>query len=328
MLLSSRAAALLAALAVSLAGPALAWGQDSARAEETFQAGHALLAEGKYTEACPKFEESQSQDPASGTLLALAYCQEHSGLLASSWLSYVAAAHLAAREGHSQRQAAAQERAKAMTERYSTLTVVVPAELGKLPSLRVLRDGTELERAAFGTPLPLDGGTHVIEALAPGRIGWRGTVTLRQEADHRSMTLPILEESVPAPSPSSSLAAAPIASADAPPNRRRQAGLALAIGSGVAATFGGVFGVLAIKRNNASNEDGHCDARGCDAKGIELRTSAQSAARVSTWSFITAGALAAGSVALYLTSSDSNASTRIESNFTLGDARLTLTRSF
>lgn len=326
MLLSSRAAALLAGLALSLAGAAPAWGQDAARAEETFQAGHALLAEGKYGEACPKFEESQNQDPASGTLLALAYCQEHSGLLASSWLSYVAAAHLAAREGHSERQAAAQERAKAMTERYSTLTVVVPEELGKLPGLRVLRDGTELERAAFATPLPLDGGTHVIEAVAPGRIGWRGTVTLRQEGDHKSMTLPILEESAVSPSPSS--APTPVKSADAPPNRQRQAGLALAIGSGVALAFGGVFGVLAIKRNNASNEDGHCDARGCDAKGIELRTSAQSAARVSTWSFITAGALAAGSVALYLTSSDSSASTRIESDFSRGDARLTLTRSF
>jgi hypothetical protein len=324
MLLSSRAAALLTALAFSLAGAAPAWGQDAARAEETFQAGHALLAEGKYGEACPKFEESQSQDPASGTLLALAYCQEHSGLLASSWLSYVAAAHLAAREGHSERQTAAQERAKAMTERYSTLTVVVPEELGKLPGLRVLRDGTELERAAFATPLPLDGGTHVIEAVAPGRIGWRGTVTLRQEADHKSMTLPILEESAVSPSP----APAPIKSADTPPNRQRQAGLALAIGSGVALAFGGVFGVLAITRNNASNEDGHCDARGCDAQGMELRTSAQSAARVSTWSFITAGALAAGSVALYLTSSDSSASTRIESDFTRGNARLTLTRSF
>jgi hypothetical protein len=314
-------------LTASLACPPEARAQHATRAEETFRAAHALLSEGKYTEACPKFEESQRQDPASGTLLALAYCQEHSGLLASSWLSYVAASQLASREGQGERQVAAQERAKVLAQRYSSVTIVVPQELSKLPGLRVLRDGSELERTAFGMPLPLDGGTHAIEALAPGRISWRGTVTLRPEADHRTLTLPILEP-LPTTTTSPSPAGPPLQQEAEAPNRMRQASLALAVGSGAAVVLGGVFGVLAITRNNASNEDGHCDARGCDAKGVELRNSAQSAARASTWSFVAAGALAAGSVTLYLTSSDSKSSTRVQSDFSRGNASVTFTHAF
>ncbi|HEY6078748.1 MAG TPA: hypothetical protein VIW29_08090 [Polyangiaceae bacterium] len=317
----SRAVAL--AVALSSSWVATAWAQDETRAEESFQAGHSLLAEGKYTDACPKFEESQRQDPASGTLLALAYCQELSGHLASSWLSYLAAAQLATRDGQGERQKAAQERAQALSQRYSTLKIVVPPELGNLPGLRVLRDGSEIERSSFGTPLPLDGGTHSIEALAPGRLSWRGTVTLRSEADHKTLTLPVLETS----SATANGAERPDG-AEPPPNRLRQASVALAVTSGLALALGGVFGVLAITRNNASNEDGHCDARGCDAKGIELRNSAQSAASVSTWSFVAAGALAAASVTLYLTSSDSHSVTRIETGVSRGSAGLTLTRSF
>src|SRR5882724_8884696 len=80
-------------------------------ADETFLLGRALLKDKRYAEACPKFQQSQAQDPASGTLLALAYCQELSGLLASSLSSYLAAARLAEKEGDTARQAAAGERA-------------------------------------------------------------------------------------------------------------------------------------------------------------------------------------------------------------------------
>src|SRR5688572_5422386 len=95
-------------------------------ADESFREGHALLRERRYAEACPKFEQSQRQDPASGTLLALAYCQELSGQLATSWANYLAAAQLAEREGHPERQSAASERVQVLASRVSRLTVVAP----------------------------------------------------------------------------------------------------------------------------------------------------------------------------------------------------------
>src|SRR5690606_16024442 len=115
-----------------------------------------------------------------------------SGLLASSWANYLAASDLAAKEGQTERQAAASERAKALSERYSTLTIVVPAELSSLPGLRILRDGIEVDRSAYNGKIPLNGGMHSIEATAPGRERWSGAITLQQEADHKTVTLPIL----------------------------------------------------------------------------------------------------------------------------------------
>ena len=320
----------VAALGLGLLLPAVARAQDTTRADETFQAGRALLKDGKYADACPKFEESQRHDPASGTLLALAYCQELSGLLASSWANYLAASDLAAKEGQPERQAAATERAKALAERYSTLTIVVPAELSSLPGLRVLRDGIDVDRSAYNGKIPLNGGMHSIEAVAPGRERWSGAVTLQQEADHKTVTLPVLsaEQTGVFSLTSQSRHGAPVAPREEPVNRLRQGSLLLAVGSGVALGLGATFGILATSRNESSNEDNHCSPLGCDAVGIERRNSALSAARVSTWSFVAAGALATGSIVLYLSSSGSSQSTRVETGLHDGSARVAVTRRF
>src|SRR5262245_11942087 len=60
----------------------------SAKAEELFREAHGLLKRAQYREACGKFAASQNLEPASGTLLALAYCQERAGRLASAWHDY------------------------------------------------------------------------------------------------------------------------------------------------------------------------------------------------------------------------------------------------
>lgn len=323
----------IAALSLGLALlPSLARAQDTTRADETFQAGRALLKDGKYADACPKFEESQRHDPASGTLLALAYCQELSGLLASSWANYLAAADLAAKEGQLERQTAATERAKGLAERYSTLTIVVPAELASLPGMRVLRDGIELDRSAYNHRIPLNGGMHSIEAVAPGRTRWAGAVTLQPEADHKTVALPVLAaeegDGVMSFSEPPARREAPPPAREPPANHLRQASLLLAVGSGVGLGLGATFGILAASRNEASNEDNHCGPGGCDAIGIERRNSALSAARISTWSFVAAGTLAAGSIVLYLSSAPARQSTRIESRISAGAAGVSLTQSF
>ena len=92
------------ALAAGLVLPRWAAAQDTTKADETFHAGRELMKDGKLAEACPKFEESQKADPAPGTLLALAYCQELSGLLASAHANYLAAADLASKEGQPEKQ--------------------------------------------------------------------------------------------------------------------------------------------------------------------------------------------------------------------------------
>lgn len=62
--------------------PALAFAED---AETLFREGRAAADEGNYLVACPKFEESYKLDPAPGTLLNLADCEENRGQLVKAW---------------------------------------------------------------------------------------------------------------------------------------------------------------------------------------------------------------------------------------------------
>lgn len=298
-----RRAAVLA-LGVGLALPRWASAQDTTRADETFHAGRELMKDGKLAEACPKFEESQKADPASGTLLALAYCQELSGLLASARTNYLSAADLAAKEGQAERQKAAGERAEALSQRVSTLTIMVPPQLSRQAGLKVLRDGIEVERTAYDVRIPLNGGTHAIEVTAPGRERWAGVVVLQTEADHKTLQLPILEPElstfIETTGPRRASPPYQPVPAESPTVRRwRQASLGLGLASAVGVGLGVTFGVAAKSRNDASNRDGHCDASGCDAYGSARRQSALDAARISTWSFVAAGALATTSLVLY-----------------------------
>jgi hypothetical protein len=323
--------AAILALAAGLVLSRGAAAQDTTRADETFHAGRELMKDGKLTEACPKFEESQKADPASGTLLALAYCQELSGLLASSHANYLAAADLSAKEGQAERQKAAGERAEALSKRVSTLTLMVPPQLSRQAGLRVLRDGIEVDRTAFGVRIPLNGGTHAIEVTAPGRERWAGVVTLQTEADHKTLQLPDLEAEqstfieVSGPRRRASAYSPP---ADSPAVRRmRQGSIGFGLASAVGVGLGVTFGLAAKSRNDASNRDGHCDASGCDAYGAERRESALDAARVATWSFVAAGAFGATALVLYF-KADNAASTQLTTSLVDGSPRVSLRRSF
>ena len=333
--IASSSLALLLGLSVSRPAAA-ADAASSRKADESFQQGHVLLEDKRYTDACPKFEESQRQDPASGTLLALAYCEELSGLLATSWGNYLSAARLADREGQRERQTAATERARSLLDRVSKLTVVVPAELLNLPGFHLVRDGIEFERASFGVAVPNDGGSHAFLASAPGRVSWSSTVTLLAERDEKTLVLPVLDRVATAPPfevPSDS-------GVVASQSRRSlsAASLSLFAGSVVGIGLGTAFALRASSKNNQSYANG-CDGRSCNEVGAELRQDSLAAARVSTWSFVAAGAFAAGGLTLYLTSPvrSTNAAsgvaspalpTRLVGNASLGAPGVALIGSF
>jgi hypothetical protein len=314
--------------------------EPASAADETFLTGRALLKDKRYAEACAKFQQSQAQDPASGTLLALAYCQELSGLLATSWSSYLAAARLAEHEGHVDRQAAASERARALAARVSSITLSVPAESRELPGFRVSRDGVELERASLGVPIPTDGGNHVFVATAPGRVSWTNTVTLRSEGDQKTLLVPMLDSSQPAPSatPKESPRTAAPPPADGGERARdssvtlKRVSLVLAAGSVVGLGLGTAFALSAKSQKDESNADGHCDRTGCDPSGVELRNDALSTARISTWTFVASGAMAAASITLYLEAlhrpSDKNSVAKVQANVSLVGPRVLLSGSF
>jgi len=181
---------------------------------------------------------------------------------------------------------------------------------------------------------PLNGGTHAIEVTAPGYERWAGVVTLQNEADHKTLALPLLEREsssfIPLTGPRHGVyPAAPPPSALPEANSvrvMRQASLAMGIGSAVAVGFGVTFGIAAKSRNDASNRDGHCDATGCDIYGSERRSAALDAATISTWSFVTASALGAGAIVLYFSAESKSA--RLATSVVDGAPRVSLSGSF
>jgi tetratricopeptide (TPR) repeat protein len=153
----------LAALVVASAARADV--RDPAAADVLFRDARAAMQRGDYPTACAKLEESQRLDPAPGTLLNLAECEEKRGHLATAWEDYQGA--LDTLGAGDERVALASQRAAALFPRLPKL--VVRLSPGAPAAARVKRDGVELGAASLGTELPVNPGAHAIVVVAPGR---------------------------------------------------------------------------------------------------------------------------------------------------------------
>jgi tetratricopeptide (TPR) repeat protein len=138
----------------AIIGSASAFAGDAGLAEALFQQGRRLMDQRDYRPALSKLAESYAQDPATGSLLALAICQEQLGLSASAWANYSEVVSRAKREGREDRVQAARERMQALESVLSRLTIEVDARLAATPGLLVARDGRAIGPAAWGYPSP------------------------------------------------------------------------------------------------------------------------------------------------------------------------------
>jgi hypothetical protein len=138
---------------------------DPSAAESQFRRGRASADAGDYPRACTAFGESQRLEPAPGTLLNLADCEEHLGRVAS------AEAHFLAVEGAlpatDERRAVAHERAAALAPRVPWLVITLVPDAPR--DARVFRDDVEVDGDTLFAPWPLDPGPHVILVVAQGR---------------------------------------------------------------------------------------------------------------------------------------------------------------
>src|SRR5512142_799528 len=71
-------------LLLLLSPAVLAQPRDPAAADRLFKEGREAFDKGDYATACPKFAESQKADPAPGTILNLALCEERQGKVANA----------------------------------------------------------------------------------------------------------------------------------------------------------------------------------------------------------------------------------------------------
>lgn len=290
-LLGLSLAALLAAQAASADVPS----DKAAQAEVLFKDARALMAEGKYDDACPKLRASQELDPGYGTLWNLGECLSKQGKTASAWATYREAADMARKAEQVDRVEKAERKAGELEPRLEKLSITVAVEA---PGMVVKRDGLGVAHAIWGSALPVDPGKHLIEASAPGKKPWKSEIVSRGPGETTSVRIPALDD-LPAPPPAPVRVAQPVVDPGSP--ALRTAGL-VAGGAGLAGlAIGGVLGGLASSKWSDAQSN-HCRTPTlCDAEGVKLVGDAHTFAAASTGLFIGGGVLAAAGVTLYLT---------------------------
>ncbi len=306
---------LVLACGMALGATASADGEAQAAAARTlFDEARQLAAGGKHKEACPKFEESQRLDPGMGTLFNLADCYEHTGRTASAWIRFLEVASEARAKGRSDQEKAARERAAAVAPKLSRLSVEVPSS-AMIDGLEIRLDGAAMGKAAWGTQVPIDPGTHVIEARAPGRKRWSTTIAVKSEGANAQATIPALEveSSTPAGPGEPRVSEPQSPGAEPEPatgagDTRRMIGLVTG-GVGIVGLGASMIVGLGAK-SKLSDADAYCGADSCwDQRGIQLHDDARSQAMLATViGGVGAAALVTGAI-LYFTAPSGKAKT-------------------
>lgn len=250
-------------------------------AEKLFQEAKRSIAAGRLREGCSKLADSHRLDPAGGTVLLLAGCLERAGALASAWTRYHEAIAFARRDGRDDRAERARASIQELEPRLPRLQLRLPEPRPK--GFWVSLDGTRLPDTTWSSQLPVDPGSHQLEAGAPGYERWRFSLDAH-ERELTRVSVPDLsrrETSSPPKAPANDS------------STQLDLGILTLAGGGGALLAGVIAGVTALRWD--SRADQQCPNRSCD-DSTAVRTSEQ-AKRAATISNVALGLGAILSVA-------------------------------
>lgn len=296
--------------------------EDEERAALLFEQAKAKMAQGKYDEACATFERSVELKRGAGTMFNLAECLTKQGKVASARALFVEVAETTRELGQPERTRVAEQRASELLPRLFRLSIELEEPVD---GLRVTLDGDELSEKQLSSAQPVDPGTHVVEASAPGKRSWKMSLGIPTGAGNSELVIPALEE-LPAPGPvakaspqepiaagerSASIPDAGPVEQDAggPSTGRRVLTYGMA-GLGVLGIAGGVAMGLEFKANNDDAKAICPSSNDCSNSEILRHNEFVGAAEdARTWALISGGAgtaLLAGAIILWATEDDSN----------------------
>jgi hypothetical protein len=337
-------------LALVTGAPALAAdAEHSAMAEQLFRDARSLMVAERNSEALEKLKASQELDPGLGTLLNLAECFERLGKTASAWGRFTEAEQLAQRDGDTTRARTAAQRARKLEPKLVRLRVIVPA-VSDIGSPVIELDGSPLNTALLGTPIPVDPGTHDIRVRADGRKTWETSVNAITAGQVVEVTVPDLareetpevqsapegpagaERQLATPNdsrakikptlavPGVSLAPAPTASAPHDNGTLSKPGLGTLIigGAGIVALGAASgFGISSWVAWNSAKDQG-CTGGHCPTPQAQSRAaSAGTRADIATGGFVVGAGLLATAAAIYFFSdARSQAAPRVATRLT------------
>jgi hypothetical protein len=258
------------------------------QAETLYQEGRRAAQAKDWATACKKFKESHDREPAPGTLLNLADCEEHRAKLVDALDHFESAARLF--PAGNERALYATERASALGKRIPRLTVRLASSA--TPGTTVECDGAAVDAARLGTAMPVDPGEHVVVVRAPGRADVRSTLKLA-EGEARQIEIDAGGAlASPGQPPASGVRRAggteeePRANPSSSP--LRTAGFVSLGVSAVGLGVGLVGGLMTL--NAKSTADANCGPTGCRPEGLDAQSRGKTWSAVSTVGFATAGA--------------------------------------
>lgn len=160
---------------------------DVSAAEALFTSGKEAMSRSDLATACARFADSLKLDPAVGTGLNLAACEERSGRLAAALEHFTAARAQLAKDDF--RIAFTSEQIAKLSRRVAHLTLRLPTP--PAPETRVVRDGIEVAPAAFNVATIVDPGPHAVVVEARDRSPSKLRITLA-EGEEKIVELPAL----------------------------------------------------------------------------------------------------------------------------------------
>jgi hypothetical protein len=279
-----------------------------AAATALFDEGRRLMAAHKYADACPKLAESERLAPSGGTLINLADCYEHTGQTASAWVAWKDAAARANAAGKADVEKRALSKAAALEPTLSRLTVSVDAA-SDVAGLEIKNDGVAVGHAELGVALPVDPGSHLVEATAPKKKPFSTKVDVAAKQTDAKVTVTLEDEPEAAtppppvtPPPSTTTTEPPPPPATSSGSTQRTLGIVVGVVGLAGLGTGAAFGLIARSKNDEALQPQNCPtAKLCTQNGLDLTSDAKTAAMLSTVSFIAGGVLAAGGIVLVLT---------------------------
>jgi tetratricopeptide (TPR) repeat protein len=298
---------LLAGALLCIAGEASA-GPDIGSADQLFAQAKQLMSEGKFAQACAKFEASYDADPALGALLNLADCLERDGRMASAYGRWGDAIDYANKK-NDERAKFARERREEIKPKLSFVTLAVK---GEADDLTVFKGDTKLSKGAFGTALPTDPGETVIQVVrGADQVLWETTIVLA-EAQQKTVEIPldVIAQANPTTMKkrsSGSGRTGPRGDVGAAPegfwSTQRIAGFV--VGAGGLLVAGGGFALGGIAQSKKSDLDAECSAgeetRYCTPSGLEIADEARTFAEASTYTLIAGGIVVAVGITVIIT---------------------------
>ena len=286
-------------------------------AQVLFDEAKGLMTLGNNAAACPKLAESYRLDPGTGTLTALAVCNEMIGKTASAWAEFLQVVSEARQAGRTDREQFAMQHIAELEPKLSKLGVAVEPNVSSAPGFEVRRDGVAIGPAAWGTAVPVDPGEHVVEARADGKKPWWVKLTFGKTPSIKTVTVPILEEvsdptAAPAPwiVPESPPTVAPppgpvenhpaTGFAGMSPSTQRTVALVLGGVGVLAAGIATGFGLDAISKSNDAKS--RCPSSPCtDSSAVDTNNDAKTSAVIADVAIVGALVTLGAGAALYFT---------------------------